>query len=103
MEQIQHEHASVLIGVFAMFQLLDAITTNIIIRQGGYEKNPVMRWFMKVFGRLWWWPKLALVIGVVLAHVEYQYFVYPAAFAVLMLLVLLYMWIVYNNAGHIKK
>ena len=43
-------------------QLLDVLTTNRILAGGGRELNPVMRLFMRLGGRWWWVPKLAVAI-----------------------------------------
>lgn len=40
-------------------QVADIVTTHTILKRGGYERNPVVRLFMKA-GRGWMVPKLAL-------------------------------------------
>lgn len=41
----------VILAVFAALQAADYWTTDRILRQGGNELNPVLRWFFERFGR----------------------------------------------------
>jgi len=56
---------------YVVANLADIISTNRVLDRGGVELNPVMRWAMKQFGRLWFIPKLALA-GVAAAGCIYM-------------------------------
>jgi len=43
---------------YVIANLLDVISTNKVLKNGGKELNPVMRWAMDKFGHLWVIPKL---------------------------------------------
>lgn len=45
---------------YAVANLADILSTNYLLRRGGRELNPVMRWAMDKFGKAWVIPKLAL-------------------------------------------
>lgn len=45
---------------YIMANLADIVSTNKVLRRGGRELNPVMRWAMEKFGKFWVVPKLAL-------------------------------------------
>ncbi len=45
------------LGILAILQVLDALTTHRILSAGGREMNPVMRW---AFGAIGFWPAIAI-------------------------------------------
>ena len=50
-----------LIAAFAVLQVLDVITTNRVLANGGWEGNPLGALAIAFFGGYWAVPKLALV------------------------------------------
>jgi hypothetical protein len=48
------------IFAYILANLMDIISTNKVLKKGGVELNPVMRWAMEKFGNLWPIPKLAM-------------------------------------------
>lgn len=76
------------------YQVLDIITTNKAIRLGaGAEGNPVMAFFMKRLGHLWWVVK-PVVVGLALWSVwdnQLGFYVVVAATCVF------YHWVVFHN------
>jgi len=45
---------------YVIANLLDVISTNKVLKNGGKELNPVMRWAMDKFGKAWVIPKFLL-------------------------------------------
>lgn len=50
----------ILFAILVVLQVLDVISTNLALKHGAVEANPVVRRFMGCFGRLWWLPKVSL-------------------------------------------
>lgn len=86
------------IGLFAALQLADAGTTLAVLRSGGREANPAMRW---VFGLIGAAPALALVklalIALCVVLVDR-----PFAPQVIAALSALYVYVVINNLRVLK-
>ena len=84
-------------GIFILLNLLDAITTYIVMSQkGGKELNPILRWPMRKIGMV---P--ALVIKMVLAC-GLAYFTLPYAW-VLVTMSVLFALVVVNNINVIRR
>jgi hypothetical protein len=45
---------------YVLANVLDVVSTNRVLKSGGRELNPVMRWAMEKFGKAWVIPKMAL-------------------------------------------
>lgn len=50
----------VLLVIFVLIEIADAVTTNIILSHGGGELNPFMHFAQTSLGNLWVIPKMAL-------------------------------------------
>ena len=62
----------VLLGLNAVIHIVDVITTNGALSNGGYEANPIVAKMMDVCGKLWWAPKLAVAYGALgFAYLEF--------------------------------
>lgn len=57
--------AVLLLILLVLLQVADIWTTHRVLERGGYEANPLVAWMMRRFGRLWWAPKVGLVLGLV--------------------------------------
>lgn len=80
-----------------VLQVGDILTTNRLLSQGGLELNPVMRLAQRALGKYWWVVK-CLLVGFFLAGVwTYRFDLTWLGHAVLVLLVLVYTWVVWNN------
>jgi len=84
----------ILLAALVLLQVADVKTTNDVISRGGRELNPVVKAFMKIFGKAWEWVKSAVVIalGVFLLYLQTT-----ISLVVLAGLVLLYAWVVWHN------
>ena len=52
-----------LFALLVVLQALDIISTNQALKNGAIEANPIVRKFMERLGKLWWLPKIMLVLG----------------------------------------
>ena len=52
-----------LFALLVVLQALDIISTNRALKNGAIEANPIVRKFMERLGKLWWLPKIMLVLG----------------------------------------
>jgi len=48
---------------YLIANILDIVSTNLVLKRGGVELNPVMRWAMKEFGDEWYVFKLLIAIA----------------------------------------
>ena len=55
--------AEILFAMLVILQVLDVISTNRALKGGAIEANPIVRKFMERLGKLWWLPKIMLVLG----------------------------------------
>lgn len=89
-----------LVGIAMLLQLADIWTTYRVFQQGGFEKAPVARWFIKRLGLL---PGLVtlkvLVNAPIVAATQAGYMTWWALAAYC----LVYVWVVFHNYGQIKK
>ncbi|SLN74708.1 hypothetical protein ROJ8625_04083 [Roseivivax jejudonensis] len=76
---------------FGIATLFDIITTIEALERGGREANPVVRFFMSYFGRLWWVAKLAL------AGVAAWLFVYADSAAGIWIMAVVTGYVAYRN------
>lgn len=87
------------LGWFALMALnfADVWTTNAILRQGGYERSPVMRKAMGLFGTLWPVPKIGIVAAA-------AYYAPGSALEIpaLAALLIFYGWVVWHNLGEMR-
>lgn len=83
-----------LLVVFVLLQIADVWTTNKVLARGGREKNPIVRFLMRLFGQLWWVPKLILTIGCGL-YLAVQ--PWPEGPLWLVFIIVLYAWVVWSN------
>ena len=82
-----------------LLQIGDILTTNKVLSQGGVEKNPVEAWCIRVLGKAWWVPKVAVVT----AAGAFAVLVLPTLAAIILVaLCSLYVWVVLHNLGQIK-
>ncbi|HRR45395.1 MAG TPA: DUF5658 family protein [Mesotoga sp.] len=88
----------ILITAIMVLCVFDTITTEIALRLGGRELNPVMLWFMGKFGRWWWIPKLIGTIAVIIILMWLPSLVSEALGSAM---VLMYVAIVVNNIRNI--
>lgn len=51
------------IFAYILANMMDIISTNKVLKKGGQELNPVLRWVMEKMGNLWPVPKLAMAGG----------------------------------------
>lgn len=71
---------------YVVVNVLDVVSTNYLLKRGGRELNPVMRWAMGKFGKAWVIPKMGLA-GAALAiflHFDLLYMVWAGAGAVVL-------------------
>jgi hypothetical protein len=54
-------YKAILFATFCILQVLDVITTNRVLANGGWEANPFQIWSMAHFGSYWPIPKFALM------------------------------------------
>ena len=47
-----------------VLNVVDIITTNKIISNGGKELNPFVKLLMRILGKRWWLPKVAMIISI---------------------------------------
>jgi len=79
-----------------VLNVLDIVTTHNAIKSGkGMEANPAMAWTMRVFGSAWWLPKSVLVILPIVSFYYAQESI--LAMATLLILIIGYSYVVYNN------
>lgn len=50
--------------LYLLANVADVITTEMVLKQGGQELNPVVKALMSIFGDLWFLPKIALAVGI---------------------------------------
>ena len=90
----------ILIVILLALQAGDIWTTNRVIALGGREVNPVVAWFQRKTGRLWWVPKLGgiglAIFGALLAGP-------PVTLWVLGVLDLFFAWVVVHNWRVLKR
>lgn len=63
---------AMLLLAFAVFQVLDVITTNRVLAQGGWEGNPIGAAAMALFGGYWALPKLAAMAICAFVMIRWQ-------------------------------
>jgi len=66
---------------YVLTNILDVVSTNKVLKHGGRELNPVMRWVMDKFGKAWAIPKFALAgaaLGILL-HFNFIWVVWVVA------------------------
>ena len=80
-----------LLAAFAVFQILDVVTTNRVLHNGGWEGNPFGALAMAFFGSYWAIPKLTVMAVCTAVMIRWKP-KHIAPFVVLMVLV------VANNA-----
>lgn len=87
-----------------LFQISDWWTTTRVLKQGGVELNPVMRWIFSIFGQ-----NLGLVLckfyvsALALAGAYLGWFESKGGLSMLAMLFALYGAVVINNVGNIKR
>lgn len=90
------------LALFAALQLADALTTRAIIKRGGFELNPLLRWLARITrefsGARWAW----LVIGKGAAMAAFFVLVQLGAVHAQALAVLLYLVVVVHNWKTLK-
>lgn len=86
--------------VFAALQIADVVTTSRVLRNGGWETNPIVRMLMRCCGAWWWLPKLVLAMacGAYMAFVSW-----PEGPALLVFLCLVYCWVVWSNVQQERR
>lgn len=93
----------VLLAAGLILQGLDVHSTNKALKVGGVEANPIIRFFMDVFGKLWFIPKVLLGGGPMIALAYIGITLNPLILGVpivpifLAFLVALYAFVVYRN------
>ena len=50
--------------LYLLANVADVITTEMVLKQGGQELNPLVKGFMNIFGDMWFLPKIAVAVGV---------------------------------------
>jgi hypothetical protein len=65
-----------MIYAWVLVQVLDVVSTVLVLRQGGTEQNPVIAWLMRRLGWGWIAVKLATGIGGGLLMVRHGYEAY---------------------------
>lgn len=55
----------ILFSIFIILNILDILTTNKVLSQGGHEENWAMKWLMDKTGKYWGYYKILLVVVVV--------------------------------------
>lgn len=89
-------------GCIALLALswVDYRLTMKVLAQGGTEKNPVIAWCMRKFGRWWWVPKLlgVVVFCVAVLTLSNHWLVAPVMIGMLSL----YVWVVWHNSQQLK-
>lgn len=85
-------------------QVADVITTNAVIRTGGVELNPVVKFFMDVAGKQWWTIKIPVVAPLLLlgVFVHSDGVVSLAALAPVLAINVAYTYVVINNYRSIR-
>ena len=53
----------ILLLIFMGLQILDVLSTNLVLANGGWEANPLGVWAIANMGVWWWLPKLAVMLG----------------------------------------
>jgi len=59
--------------LLVLLAICDVVLTNKIIALGGYERNPIMRFFMDRLGVFWWAPKIVLISTVAAVCIALPY------------------------------
>ncbi len=88
----------ILTVLFALTQLGDWYTTRVALALGGWEANPVARFFMKYIGIDGY-----LLVKVVVATLIVFFIVAPFSHEAAIALIAFYTWAVYNNFNVIRK
>jgi len=52
----------ILLLTFMGLQILDVLSTELVLAKGGWESNPLGVWAIANMGAWWWLPKLAVVL-----------------------------------------
>lgn len=52
----------ILLLIFMGLQILDVLSTNLVLANGGWEANPLGVWAIANMGVWWWLPKLAVML-----------------------------------------
>ncbi len=86
--------------LLVMLQVVDVISTRIVLARGGVERNPVVLWLMECLGPKWWIPKVALVIMAGAACWQTQGAV---GLVGLVVLVALYCWVAVQNLRAMRR
>lgn len=87
-----------LIVVFILLQVLDALSTLRVLRAGGRELNPVIKWVMNQYGREVGLIGFKVIITLILVR-----FVMLTSTPVAIGFVILYILVVGNNLRVMKK
>lgn len=83
-----------MIWALILLQLADAVSTVLVLREGGYEKNPVVRWAMSKVGMI---PALAATKIPTTALAAWALQAHPIAPYIFAPVIALYVWVVTNN------
>jgi hypothetical protein len=84
-----------LLAVFIALQIVDGVTTYLVLTNGGYEKNPIVAWGMAKVGMvpaLVLFKGLSVALGVILYNFADQGGVYGLA-----VLTAIGLWVAQNN------
>lgn len=76
-----------------LLQIADGLTTYAIIKHGGYERNPAVRWVMAKLGLI---PAL-IAVKVWAIGLLFILYLIPLGTYAMIPLALLYVWVVANN------
>jgi len=90
----------VLLIIFITLNILDILTTNKVLSQGGIELNKFMVLSMKYFGKYWWVPKMILVLLIIVAVWLIQNLI---GLIVIAAINIGYVWVVFHNWQEIKR
>jgi mannose/fructose/N-acetylgalactosamine-specific phosphotransferase system component IID len=81
--------------------ILDVVSTDLVIRAGGVEMNPIVKFWMKYLDQWWHLPKL--LIHLLAAYLVYYLLSSRFTAAVALLVVFLYGVIVHHNFSLISS
>ena len=88
-----------LLALSILLQAGDVATTYKVLSQRGYEKAPVAKWFIQTLGIL---PGLIVLKLIVTIPIVTVTFMGLMPWWVLLAYCLIYVWVVWHNAGQIK-